>query len=116
MDTTYVTLELYKTSHPSTESARTVVVRETGTPEVMTGLKFMQVGRVYVVFANGNDAITDPEFKYDIRGVDAGIYEADSGISTSEQALAADTAFSRLDANSGDTLPITIHLADLPGF
>ena len=116
MDVTLATVEVYKVSKPSAETATSVVVRQTGTANTMANLKFMQVGRVYAIFAIISDQTANPNREYDIRGVDAGIYEADASVATTAQALASDATYSRLDSNSGDTLPASIHLSEIAGF
>jgi hypothetical protein len=113
MDVTLATVEVFNDS--KAESGDTVIVRQTGSTSSDVGSIYMQVNKVYVIFAVQSDQTTVAETEFDIRGVDAGIYEADGSVSSAAEALASDATYHRLDAKTPDKLPATIHLSDVTG-
>jgi hypothetical protein len=113
MDVTLATVEVFNDS--KAEYGDTVIVRQTGSTNSDVGSTYMQVNKVYAIFAVQSDQTAAAETEFDIRGVDAGIYEADGAVSTAAAALSSDATYHRLDAQTPDKLPATIHLSDIIG-
>lgn len=97
------------------ESASQIVVRQTGSSDQPSGETFMTPGSTYLLYLVASGLDGDLASQYYVTGATAGIYEAQQTVAaksaTGSDASSAQT-FSRVNVDSGDTLPATVTLED----
>ncbi len=98
----------------------TVVVRQTGSTENQTAGAMMKTGSTYLLFLVHSGLAGDLASQYYVTGADAGIYlasatakaKAQTG-TTTEQDISGET-FNRVNSDSGDNLPATLTVDEVP--
>lgn len=98
----------------------TVVVRQTGSTKNQTAGAMMKTGSTYLLFLVHSGLAGDLASQYYVTGADAGIYLASAtakaktqtGTAT-EQDISEET-FNRVNSDSGDNLPATLTVDEVP--
>ncbi|MFR0574693.1 hypothetical protein ACLUWS_05540 [Bifidobacterium boum] len=98
----------------------TVVVRQTGSTKNQTTGAMMKTGSTYLLFLVHSGLSGDLASQYYVTGADAGIYlapatvkaKAQTGTAT-EQDISGET-FNRVNSDSGDNLPATLTVDEVP--
>ena len=98
----------------------TVVVRQTGSTKNQTAGAMMKTGSTYLLFLVHSGLSGDLASQYYVTGADAGIYlasatakaKAQTGTAT-EQDISGET-FNRVNSDSGDNLPATLTVDEVP--
>ena len=98
----------------------TVVVRQTGSTKNQTAGAMMETGSTYLLFLVHSGLAGDLASQYYVTGADAGIYlapatakaKAQTGTVT-EQDISGET-FNRVNSDSGDNLPATLTVDEVP--
>ena len=98
----------------------TVVVRQTGSTKNQTAGAMMETGSTYLLFLVHSGLAGDLASQYYVTGADAGIYlapatakaKAQTGTAT-EQDISGET-FNRVNSDSGDNLPATLTVDEVP--
>ena len=98
----------------------TVVVRQTGSTKNQTAGAMMKSGSTYLLFLVHSGLSGDLASQYYVTGADAGIYlasatakaKAQTGTAT-EQDISGET-FNRVNSDSGDNLPATLTVDEVP--
>ena len=98
----------------------TVIVRQTGSTKNQTAGAMMKTGSTYLLFLVHSGLSGDLASQYYVTGADAGIYlapatakaKAQTGTAT-EQDISGET-FNRVNSDSGDNLPATLTVDEVP--
>ena len=98
----------------------TVIVRQTGSTKNQTAGAMMKTGSTYLLFLVHSGLSGDLASQYYVTGADAGIYlapatakaKAQTGTVT-EQDISGET-FNRVNSDSGDNLPATLTVDEVP--
>ena len=121
-DETDFTLSTVKIITPKKGDAgdKTVIVRQTGSTKNQTAGAIMKTGSTYLLFLVHSGLSGDLASQYYVTGADAGIYlapttakaKAQTGTAT-EQDISGET-FNRVNSDSGDNLPATLTVNEVP--
>lgn len=120
-DFTLATVTVLKAVKGAADADGTVTVRQTGSAAQHTPETLLKANDVVLLFLAKSGLPGDQASQYYVTGATAGLYEASGDSATTLRAAAqTDTAqaasaatFSRVNADSGDTLPATLTLGDL---
>jgi len=97
------------------QSASQIVVRQTGSANQPSGETFMTPDSTYLLYLVASGLDGDLASQYYVTGATAGIYEAEQ-TTAAKSATGSDASsvqtFSRVNVDSGDTLPATVTLED----
>ena len=99
-----------------------VEVRQIGSVDQQTGVEMLNADQVYLLYLTPSGLSGDLASQYYVTGAEAGIYEATSGGSSNPSVLkstsqadsekADKVSFSRVELDTGDTLPATVTLPE----
>lgn len=112
---TVSTIDVSSVLKGDVQSASQIVVRQTGSANQPSGETFMTPDSTYLLYLVASGLDGDLASQYYITGATAGIYEAEQ-TAAAKSATGSDASsvqtFSRVNVDSGDTLPATVTLED----
>lgn len=91
----------------------TVTVRQTGSASQSTPETLLQADDVVLLFLSESGLPGEQAKHYYITGATAGLYAADSKSGDINEAALSNASFSRVNTDSGDTLPATLTVDDV---
>ncbi|MFR0555809.1 hypothetical protein [Pseudoscardovia radai] len=112
---TVSTIDVSSVLKGDVQSASQIVVRQTGSANQPSGETFMTPDSTYLLYLVASGLDGDLASQYYVTGATAGIYEAEQ-TAAAKSATGSDASsvqtFSRVNVDSGDTLPATVTLED----